>query len=581
MREQLRRIVTEKGPLPLIIFIFLMTLVVYFDALFNEFVYDDIPQVLTNPWIRNIGYIPEIFSSDVWHFEIGASFAANYYRPLMHLIYMLNYHLFGLNSWGFHLMNILIHAGNSILVFLITARIIRGSSTLSSPYYLLSSFVAALFFVTHPIHTEAVSWVSGLPELSFTFFYLLSFFLYVRHDSVFMSGYLPSLTSFFLATLCKETALTLPAVLVVYDYTFRKIESDLPSLLKRYGPFCGVIGIYLVLRINALGGFLPVQRHGELTLYQYVINIFPLFFQYLEKLVMPINLNFFHVFHPVTSLVGPEALLSLFVTAAFVVLTCATFRRSKITSFGLFFLAFTLLPALYIPGVGENTLAERYLYLPSFGFVLLIGLFVAWAMRSQRYRTTLTVAFLSLIGLSIVGTVLRNAVWKDSYTLWTDTVRKSPDSAGARLNLGDALLGKGAIDEAIRQYLYSLSLRPTEIANNNLGYVYSVKGYRDKAIQQYKQAIRLNYNYAKAHYNLANSYSEIGRIDEAIGEYLITIRLNPNLPEAHNNLGIAYASRGQINEAVKQFEMAVKLSPERDDFRSNLVAAYGSRSIAR
>ncbi len=581
IREQIREVAPKIGPLPVTILIFVITLATYFNTLFNGFVYDDIPQVLTNPWIGDIRNITEIFSSDVWHFETGASYAPNYYRPLMHLIFMLTYHVLGSHPWCFHLINILFHAGNSILVFFITAKILKESRIPYSTYYLLSSFAAALFFVSHPIHTEAVSWVSGLPDLSFTFFYLLAFFLYILHGSMFRSSYLLSVVSFFLATLCKETALTLPIVLIVYDYAFRETESGFFTLLKKYVPFFGAIGAYLVLRYNALGGFLPVQRHGELTPYLYLINIFPLFSQYLEKLALPTNLNFFHVFHPIKHIMEAKALLSMVVMAAFVILTWTALKKNKITFFGLFFLAFTLLPALYIPGVGENTLAERYLYLPSFGFVLLIGLLVTWIIRIQRYRVILTAASLSLIGLSVAGTVSRNAVWKDSYTLWMDTVKKSPDSAIPHINLGDALLAKGAIDEAINQYLYTLNLQPTEVANNNLGYAYGVKGWEDKAIERYEQAIKLNFNYAKAHYNLANSYLEIGRFDEAIEEYLVTLRLNPNIPEAHNNLGIAFTNKGLINEATKHFEIAVKLSPERVDFRNNLATAYESRSAAR
>ena len=581
IKEQIRAVVQKTGPLHAIIFVFVVTFIAYFNTLFNGFVYDDIPQVLTNPWIRDVRNIPEIFLSDVWHFETGASYAPNYYRPLMHLIFMLNYYVFGLHPWGFHLINVLFHAGNSILTFLITARILKEHCITSSTYYLFSSFIAALFFVTHPIHTEAVAWVSGLPDLSFTFFYLLSFLFYILYGSAFRGGYLLSVASFFLAILCKETALTLPIVLIVYDYAFRETKNGFFAFLKKYGPFFGAIGTYLVLRYNALGGFLPVQRHGDLTLYRYLINVPPLFSQYLEKLILPINLNFFHVFHPITDITQAKALLSIVVTVAFAVLTWTSLKKNKTTFFSLFFLVFTLLPALYIPGVGENTLAERYLYLPSFGFVLLIGLFVAWVMERHRYMVILTAASLSLIGLSIMGTLSRNAVWKDSYTLWTDTVKKSQDSYSPRLNLGDALMARGAIDDAIEQYLYSLNLHPTEIANNNLGYAYGVKGWKDMAIERYKQAIKLNYNYARSHYNLANTYAEIGRLDEAIDEFLIALRLSPNNAEAHNNLGIAYANKGLMNEAIKHFEIAVKLSPERPDFRSNLATAYGSKSLAR
>ena len=158
-----------KSPFLLFIIIILIaSFAVYFNALFNDFVYDDKVQVLENHWIKDIKFIPEIFSKSVWSFQKGAVIS-NYYRPLMHLIYMLNYYIFGLNPWGFHLVNILFHAGVSVLVFIIGLRLLRESQHQASASYMIPSFIAALLFATHPIHTEAVTWVAGLPDLSFTF----------------------------------------------------------------------------------------------------------------------------------------------------------------------------------------------------------------------------------------------------------------------------------------------------------------------------------------------------------------------------------------------------------------------------
>jgi len=135
---------------------------VYFNTLYNGFVYDDEAQVLLNHWIRDMKYLPEIFYKSVWGFR-SANTTSSYYRPLMHVINMASYHLFGLAPWGFHLVNILFHAGNTVLVFIVTARLFGKSAAmpeegrgetrwLSSP-----PFLAALLFATHPVHTEAVA----------------------------------------------------------------------------------------------------------------------------------------------------------------------------------------------------------------------------------------------------------------------------------------------------------------------------------------------------------------------------------------------------------------------------------------
>ncbi|MGD0884816.1 MAG: hypothetical protein ABSA46_08080, partial [Thermodesulfovibrionales bacterium] len=164
----------KRIPALLILIIFLVCFAVYFNALSNDFAYDDTDQVLKNHWIRDVQYIPDIFSKSVWSFQ-GETAISNYYRPFMHLIFMLNYYVFGLRPWGFHLVNILFHAGVSILVFVLASRLLRASSNASRlkekgfvGSLLSPPFLGAVLFATHPIHTEAVAWVAGIPDLSYT-----------------------------------------------------------------------------------------------------------------------------------------------------------------------------------------------------------------------------------------------------------------------------------------------------------------------------------------------------------------------------------------------------------------------------
>ena len=273
--------------------IVVVCLAVYFNALFNGFVYDDIPQVVENPWITDIRHVPDMFSNPVWGFQ--KEFSANYYRPFMHCIFMLSYYIFGLAPWGFHLVNILFHAGVSVLVFVIASRLLDREGGGTPPLhasFLSPGFIAALLFAVHPIHTEAVTWISGLPEVSFTFFCLLSFYLFVR-SSGFGLSYALSVFFFSLAAFCKETALALPLLLVAYDVFFRRPFLSKPAgeiwlaYLKKYTPYFAVIGVYFIMRMRALGGFAPVNLHKDLDTFQIVLNIFPIFSQYLEKLFLP------------------------------------------------------------------------------------------------------------------------------------------------------------------------------------------------------------------------------------------------------------------------------------------------------
>lgn len=578
----MKLLIDRMSPRLMIAVILAVSIVVYFNVLFNGFVIDDIQQVAENHLIKDIRYITEIFSTSVWEFEGRHS---NYYRPLIFVIYMVVYYLFGLNAWGFHLINMLFHAANSVLVFLIALRLLRKSQPPAFNPYFLPSFIAAILFAIHPIHTEAIAWIAGIMDASFTFFYLLSFYFYIRsaEDNLLLKGFYPlSVVSFFLATLCKEPALTLPAMLVIYDYIVRK--ENLLSSLKRLVPYLIATAVYFIMRFNAVEGLAPIKTDIGLSPYQYVINIFVLFSQYLEKLLLPINLNVWHVFRPSTSLFSMKGIISLIVTIIFLCCGFIVLKKNRFIFLCLSFIALPLLPSLYLPALSqgiENAFAERYLYLPSFGFVLLIALLITWVRCSKpKWVPALTVSLTLVIGIYSIGTMRRNTVWRDNLSLWTDAVKKSPDSAIANQNLGYALFTHGRLDEAIAQYKTSLTLNPRIVdAHHNLGVAYASKGWTDKAIEHYMSAIRLRPDFALAHSNLGLAFTEKGWSDKAIEQCQIALRLNPYLADAHNNLGIAYGNMGLIDKAIEHFENAVKLRSDDSVFRINLARAYEIKGL--
>ncbi len=570
-----RKPVSKLYLLVVIIFIFLSSFAVYFNSLPNDFVYDDIPQVWANPWIKDFRHLPEIFSKSVWSFQTGTK-TSNYYRPLMHTFYMFSYHIFGLNPWGFHLVNILFHAGVSILVFIVTMKLLKKFLFSSSDSYLLPSSIAALLFASHPIHTEAVTWIAGLPDLSFTFFYLLSFYFYMRYRDGHKKNYLLSLSSFSLAALCKEPALTLPIILIAYDFIVKNPNDHLSERMKRYLPFVLIAGVYLVLRYHALGGFAPEKGHQELSIYQYAINVFPLFTRHLEKLLLPLNLNAFHVFHPISSIFEAKGFLSLIITMAYLICVFIAFKKNRLVFFGLVLIIVPLLPVLYIPAFGETGFAERYLYLPSSGFVFLIALLLAWARvnRPAVFRILIGTMIL-IVGIYSAATMSRNTVWKNDYTLFTDTIRKSPDGKLPRSRLGGVFFNKGRIDEAIEQYQVAVQLDPdSAISHYNLGLAFSSKGQIDKAIDRYAAALQLDPDFADAHSGLATAYFKKGEFDKAIEHYEAALRLDPNNEKTHNNLGLAYYNKGEFDKAIENYEIALRLNPNNAKAHSNLGLAY-------
>jgi protein O-mannosyl-transferase len=598
------RNISTKSSAYLIIIVLVASFAVYFNTLLNGFVYDDIFQVVKNPWITDVKYIPDFFLTKTWGYTgIGPS---NYYRPMMHLVYMFDYHVFGLEPWGFHLVNILLHACVSVLVFLIAARLAaeaeKGWGNLSDfPLFsrdrllneiggdrqeaigavhgsLSFALIAALLFAVHPVHTEAVAWVAGLPELAFTFFYLLSFYFFTWSGPEMKSFYLLSVASFLISTLFKETALTLPIIFLAYDHVSGR-TAGLSAYVRKYLPYFAVAGIYFIMRVHALGGLAPENAHAAMSVYQYVINVFPLFGEYLAKLIFPINLSALYVFRPIFSLFSVKGFVSLMVTVAFCLLIIRAKRRDRIVFLSLLLIAVPLLPAFYIPAIAQP-FAERYLYLPSIGFALILSLALTRlkaALKNKALGVTATVLILVLMGGYAAATVERNAVWRNSYSLWKDTVKKTQDSFIAHLGLGNALLeDEGRVDDAIVQYQAAMELSPRNPdIHDNLGFAFFKKGWIGKAMEQYRVALALNPRHADARANLGLALSKLGRTEEAMEQYRLAIASDPTFADPHDYLGAVYQRIGETDWAIREYEAAVKLDPSNAAFRRDLSRARG------
>lgn len=565
-----------------IVIIALVAFGVYANSLLNGFVFDDSYQVLQNPWIKDTSHLREIFTSGVWKFR---DTAGNYYRPVMHLINVLNYRIFGLHPWGFHLTNVILHTITSLLVFIIALGLFRETRT---HYPFSPAFVTAVLFATHPIHTEAVSWIAGLPDLSFSLFYLLAFLLYIRATS---DGRVTSplkltlsAVSFFLSALCKEPALTLPAVMFAYDFAFFGPGAlrRTGDLAKRYLPFAAAAILYGILRLNALRGFVPFREPEGLTSLQYVLSTFPLFVQYLGKLIMPIRLNAYYEFHPVRSFFEAKAILAIVTTLGFLACTIIiAMKKSRTVFFYLAAIVLPLLPALYIKALPPGTkFGERYLYLSVFGFGMLIARGLERLGSRGRRGTGAVIVLVLVTGFYAVSTIQRNTVWKDNYSLFSDTVNKSPNSPNAHNNLGAAYGKMGLTDKAIEQYLIALRLKPDHPdIHNNLGTGYLDKGWYDKALEQFQEALRLNPRHAGAHEHMGDVYSHQGSLDLAIRHYKEALLIKGDSPSLYNKLGLAYGRKGLLEEAAEEFRMALRLDPDSVMARNNLGVVYARMGI--
>lgn len=490
-----------------------ISFIVYIGTISNSFVYDDHSQILENGWIRDVKYIPEILTSSSLSF---LNKSANTYRPMMHLVLMAEYSVFELNAWGYHLVNVILHTVNALLVFFLASFILTGKDAkpagrvvaFTGPVPVaqnIPAFFSALFFALHPVNAEVVSWVSAIPELTYTLFLLASFLLYAGSEAGTRKGfYILSLCSFLLALLGKETAMALLIVVAAYDYSR---EGSIFKGLKRQVPFWAVAGAYMALRTASVGGLMH-HKQISLSASESFLNVFPLISDYFVKLIAPINLNALYEFHAVTSVTSVRVISGFIILCLFALISFL-FKRKREVFTGLAMAAAPLLPVLYIPALSTAAFADRYLYLPTAGFALILGYFIrlslsgpsGGALSINRSRLSKAV-FAIAISVSLVYSVAsfkRSMVWKDDYTLWADTVSKSPNNPNAHYNFAWASQGRGDLDAAIAHYREAVRLDPgSSDAHFNLGVIYTQKKDYGTAIKEFSDTLALDPSNAAA-----------------------------------------------------------------------------------
>ena len=505
--------------------------IVYLNTFGNGFVFDDNSLILRNHWIRDITFLPDIFTNNAWAFQAESS--GNYYRPLMHVVYMLGYAISGLQPWGYHLLNVLLYICTSVLVFLLAEILFHDKAAASKGIPI--PLMAGVIFAVHPIHTEAVAWVAGIPDLSYSLFCLLSLYLYIKSENRFNRYYFVSVTAFFVGTLFKEPALSLIVFLIAYDLLLNKNKMGSSLLLKRHIPFFLAASAYLGIRYFVLSGSIVPERtgHAEYGLYDTVIIVST----YIKQLVIPYKLQIVYSFRPVGSLFEPRMLVALFVIALVIAFYYLCFKRDKLAFFFLLIILTPLIPCLYVKAIsGPSLLAERYLYLPSAGYAVLLSMIIS-RVGSSKGTAVAVPAFLLLTALFSVGTINRNADWKDDYSMWSDAVKKSPDNATAHDNLGAEYEKKGQYELAEAEFLAALK-----------GYPIEVDAYK----------------------NLGITYKTMGRLDESIAAFSEYLRVKPNDANAHNDLGTVYIKKDDLERAKEHFQAAARLNPSKTIFRRNL-----------
>jgi tetratricopeptide (TPR) repeat protein len=596
-----------------ILVIIILGFLIYSNTFHAQFVFDDLAYIVENPAIKDFYYFSEpsrVLDLPTVHLTFRYGFMT---RIAGYFTFALNYHIHGLDVTGYHVFNLLVHIINALLIYFLVRLIFKTPffSNQKSDYkpttWLsndLFAFFSALIFICHPIQTEAVTYITQRFACLATLFFLLSLLTYIQSRlSNTKTGryalYSTSLITAIIAMKTKEISFTLPVIITLFEFLFfnGKYRKRIFLLI----PFALTLLIIPTAILRAYGSFtLSDMDHSMQTLaadpglsrWDYLLTQFSVIVTYIRLLILPVNLNLdydYPVYHTFwdPSVFSPFIfLLLLFSLGIFFLYRSKNTHREgrqtyRLISFGILWFFVTLAVESSVIPI-RDIIFEHRLYLPSVGFILSVMTAVSMITREVENRMTvraLTTAIFLLVSIFAGATYARNFVWQNEITLWEDVVKKSPFKDRPHYNLGVAYVKEGRAEEAIKEYLAAIKIKPDFAeAHYNLGVAYDKEGRTEEAMKEYITATKIKPDYAEAHSNLGILFKQTGRLEDSIREFQFAITLQPGNADLHYNLGQIYYQHGRLEEAIQEFKATLRLNPEDTDARVSLEAAMKLKS---
>ena len=563
-----------------------------------QFVYDDHAQIITNTFVHSWRFAPRYFTQHVWESIIPGA-VSNYYRPMFLLWLRLNHMVFELQPWGWHLTSLLMHLGVTLSVYFLALRLTRER---------LTAAFAAMIFGLHPVHVEGIVWISGVTEPLLALFFITSFLCHLRSrgnnpQSKVWTGL--SVFLFLGALFSKETAVTLPVFVFLYEWLFRspqgtssrraQTNSQIQRIRNAAGavlPYLGATPVYLVLRGVALQGLSHTLTPLPLT--TLVFTAPSLLWFYIKRLVWPVRMTLTYTTPYVSAPHWDAFGLPLVAMGAVAFVVWAWGRRplgpsgdglpwcerkGRLIAFASAWILLPLLPPLNLTAFPMNDFVhDRYTYLPSVGFAII----AAMVLRSIRIGRT-QVWGLSAIQLGIAamvsalcvwGALEESIVWSNDLLLYYRGVTVSPNNTLMRTNLANALAENGHPDEAIAMFLDVLN-HNAQIweANYNLGLSYYQLGRVQEAERYFERAVALNPNKAASRLYLGLTELKLGHLDKAAAEIHQAVRINPDVYGVHFARGMVLKLQGDYAGAIEEFKEELSLNPDQNVAREQMAEA--------
>ncbi len=620
----------------------------YCNTLGFDFVHDDRMQILGNTWLRSWKYLPRYFTADVWAFEHPV-FRGTFYRPIFLLWFRLQYLVFGLKPWGWHLCTVLCHVGVTLLVYFTAARLLEDR---------LAALFTALIFGLHPAHADGVAWISGVTEPLFAFFLFASYLCYLKKRDdpdhtggvsrgIFGEGKLPgpphpltplpqggegrvdltalaplgervarrgvvisreekgaprsascggegvspivksnlgarariylaaSLFLYALACLSKETAVILPFIIFACEILWSKRSGYGGKLrawvlrsvdaLKVVAPYLVLVVIYMVARLLALHGF---QNTKEPHTYLSMFLTWPsVLWFYIQHLFWPTRLNPFYSRQFYSGIDLHHVLLPAIPVLLAAVGLWMWSRRSAQAAVATIWLVIPILPVLNLRAFIEGHLVhDRYLYLPSFGFAMLVALGLRHLDFGRRIfgQPALQLGLAGVIALAMgIGVYQATACYANEATFFTYVTSMSPEGHSSQLDLAGLLGSQGHLEEAIKIYQ---QIWPAEQnnwdVNYNLGYAYYVTGRLADADHFLSRAVQIDASRPDGFFYLGLTKLKEHDINAAAANVQRAVIIRPDADHYHFALGVIFKVQGNLPAALSEFRQEMDLDQD-------------------
>jgi len=550
-----------------------VTFLVFLPALWNGFVeWDDQVNLYENPEYRGLTW-PQIR----WMFS---TVLMGHWIPLTWLTFGLDYVLWGMDPFGYHLTSLVIFAANAAVLYFIALRLLRLATGFVEGTLRLSAIVATLFFTIHPLRAESVGWATERRDVLSGLFFLLTVLLYLKaHDAGgprrrwLLAG---SVGTFALALVSKASVMVLPTALVVLDiYPLRRLGGGWQGWTGRAAraawlekiPFvilgvAGAIVTYYAQKVNMF--ITPLERY---PLSARPAMVFYSLWFYLGKTVVPQGLSPLYELPAKVSLLDRQFLLPAIAVTAISVAVLTLRRRWPAGLAVWAYYAIALGPVIGIIHSGHQLTNDRYSYLPGLGFALLVGAAAGAAAQAGMAGTLRPALAKAVAALGIVwfcGLAYLSAqqvqIWHDTETLWRNSLESDPGCSICHGNLGVFFSNHGQLELAKAEFERVQALRPDQVkVHQHLGYTYAMLGDSRRALEHFEIFFARYPNDVEGLNNFSAALLNGGRPNEAIEHLQRAIKIKPTHVLSHINLGFAYADLRRPSEALTTFRQAVAL----------------------